>query len=269
MCRLSKNGQKALVTGGAGAIGCAIASGLLQKGYDVTIVVRAHHQGVATLDALAPDRGLPIAFEVCDLSLRREIEALSERWEGPLHVLINNAATCPRKKTHTSEGIEMQWATNVLGYFGMIKAFESALRCADTARIINVASYWAGGLNIKDPEFNHRSYDNDTAYRQAKQADRMLTRAFADRLSASHITVNSCHPGDVRSKLSGDLGFGGHESPRQGAATPLYLATDDAVAHVSGQYFAHLQPQRCGFSVDTHAVTKLHDLCESYDQSTD
>jgi NAD(P)-dependent dehydrogenase (short-subunit alcohol dehydrogenase family) len=100
--------------------------------------------------------------------------------------------------------------------------------------VVNVASYWAGGLQLNDLEFRFRRYDNDTAYRQSKQADRMLTRAFATHFANRNVTVNSCHPGDVRSKLSGVLGFGGYETPVQGAATPLYLATSpDVVTRVA------------------------------------
>ena len=46
----------------------------------------------------------------------------------------------------------------------------------------------------------------------------MLTVAFAEKLNAFNITVVSCHPGDVNSKLSNDLGFGGHASFGQGGA---------------------------------------------------
>jgi NAD(P)-dependent dehydrogenase (short-subunit alcohol dehydrogenase family) len=90
---------------------------------------------------------------------------------------------------------------------------------------VNVASYWAGGLDLGDLEFKRRPYDNDQAYRQSKQADRMLSVAFAERLREHRVWVNACHPGDVRSRLSANLGFGGHETPEQGAATPVWLAT--------------------------------------------
>ncbi len=48
--------------------------------------------------------------------------------------------------------------------------------------VVVVASYWAGGLDLDDPEFRRRRYNNDQAYRQSKQADCMLTVAFARRL---------------------------------------------------------------------------------------
>ncbi len=257
---------KALVTGAAGAIGKAIAAGLAKQGYQVTAVVRTTRQGENVMQSLRGSSA-PAVFETCDLSLHTDIREMAERWRGPLHVLVNNAATCPRKRMENNEGIEMQWATNVLGYFRMIQAFEEALTAANGARVVNVASYWAGGLQFNDLEFRTRPYDNDSAYRQSKQADRMLTRAFAAHFAHTGVTVNSCHPGDVRSKLSGDLGFGGHESPAQGAATPLYLATSPDVAHQSGQYFAHCRQQPCAFSEQSDAVRHLFDICGTYDRA--
>jgi len=40
----------------------------------------------------------------------------------------------------------------------------------------------AGGLDLNDPEFIHRRYHNDSAYRQSKQANRMLTLALPKNL---------------------------------------------------------------------------------------
>lgn len=154
----------------------------------------------------------------------------------------------------------MQWATNVLGYFWTIHYFQQFMKDRD-ARIVNVASYWAGGLDLRDPEFKSRQYDNDAAYRQAKQANRMLTVAFSERLKPGGITVNSCHPGDVNSKLSNAFGFGGSESPEEGAATPLYLSLSPDAEGITGKYFEHLKPVACSFSRDHDAVERLFDLC--------
>jgi retinol dehydrogenase-13 len=101
----------------------------------------------------------------------------------------------------------------------MTTAFQDHLARSAPARVVNVASYWAGGLDLEDLEFKRRRYDNDGAYRQSKQADRMLTVAFAERLERSHVTVNACHPGDLVSTLSRNLGFGGHQ--RAGARHSL------------------------------------------------
>ena len=244
------NQQKtAIITGAYGAIGKAIANGIAAKGWKVVLVGRDRARLVATQEAIARVSSNPeIVAEVVDLALHQEILAFSRRWKGPLHLLVNNAATAPQHRTETPEGLEVQWATNVLGYVWMMKYFHPFMARQAGARIVNVASYWAGGMDLDDPEFKHRSYDNDVAYRQAKQANRMLTVAFAERLKSSGITVNSCHPGDVNSKLSNAFGFGGSESPAQGAATPLYLSLSEVVSGVNGQYYEHLMQVNCAFS---------------------
>jgi len=255
---------KAIVTGAYGAIGKAIATGLAGDGFTVTLAGR--DEGKLRQAATEIGKQFPEAlpdWAVVNLSRQKEVQRFRESWEGPLHVLINNAASCPRNRSVTPEGIEIQWATNVLGYFWMIHYFAPCMKGQPDARIINVASYWAGDLNLDDPEFRVRRYNNDEAYRQSKQADRMLSAAFAEKFKNDGITVNACHPGDVNSKLSNDLGFGGSESPRQGAGTPLWLAVSPEVAGITGQYFEHRRKQSCPFMRDTTGVQRLFRMCEA------
>ncbi len=257
------NRKTAIVTGAYGAIGQAIAAGVAAAGYRVTLAGRDRSLLEKTQAALIHRTSNPeIFYEVVDLGLHSQIREFSRRWDGPLHLLVNNAATAPRRRAETTEGIEVQWATNVLGYFWMMRYFHPFMGGQANARIVNVASYWAGGMNTVDPEFKTRPYDNDVAYRQAKQANRMLSAAFATRLKPYGITVNSCHPGDVNSKLSNAFGFGGSESPAEGAATPLYLALSDEVRNVSGNYYEHLKPVACGFCKEPAAIDQLYDLCD-------
>lgn len=242
----------AVVTGATGAIGKAIAAGLVQHGFHVVLAVR----DAAKAARLQRDLGTEAtSLALVDLSRAETIHAAFADLNRDVHVLVNNAATAPPRRHETPEGIEVQWATNVLSYVWMVDAL--APRLAPGARVVNVASYWAGGLDLDDLEFRRRRYDNDAAYRQSKQANRMLTVAQADALAAAGVTVNACHPGDVRSTLSLDLGFGGHESPTQGAATPLWLATDAGLQGVSARYFEHQAEARCRFGTDRAAVAAL------------
>jgi retinol dehydrogenase-13 len=92
----------------------------------------------------------------------------------------------------------------------------------------------------------------------------MLTVAFAEKLKKDGITVNSCHPGDVNSKVSNCLGYGGHETPDEGAATPVWLATEPSLEKVTGKYFANKKEASCEFSRDEMAINKLYSVCERY-----
>jgi NAD(P)-dependent dehydrogenase (short-subunit alcohol dehydrogenase family) len=254
----------ALVTGATGAIGKAIASRIASHPeLEVVLVCRdAAKAAAAARDIRERTGNEKVRFEIADLGRRASVEALATRWNGPVSVLVNNAAITPRRREVTPEGIERQFATNVLGYFWMISAFRDLLSRSAPARVVNVASYWAGGLDLEDLEFERRGYDNDAAYRQSKQADRMLTAAFAERLGGEGVSVNACHPGDVLSNLSRSLGFGGHESPDQGADTPAWLATDDVGGNSTGRYFEHRREVACRFAADREGVEALYRACE-------
>ena len=257
--------RTAIITGAYGAIGKAIARGVAAKGYHVTLAGRNEQALEDFRKELADKTGNShISTMAVDLSQQQEVKAAAEKWSGPLHLLINNAATTPPTRMETPQGIEMQFATNVLGYFWMIRYFSEYMKGLDDARIVNVASYWAGDLDLNDLEFKKRHYDNDTVYRQSKQANRMLTVAFADRLKQHGISVLSAHPGDVRSKVSTRLGHGGWESPEEGADTPLYCALEPGLKGVTGKYFAHRQHEPCPFSMNKDEVERLYDLCGEY-----
>ena len=146
----------------------------------------------------------------------------------------------------------------------MIQSFGDCMKGSAPARIINVASYWAGGLDLLDLEFKQRRYSNGAAYRQSKQANRMLTVAFATRLKSYGITVNACHPGDVNSQLSNDLGFGGQSSPAAGARTPVWLATRPLGQQETGKYFEDRREVHCPFNEDMAAIEALYEVCRSY-----
>jgi len=254
-----------LVTGATGAIGKAIARQLAEQDHAVVLAARNEEKARLAVNEIKRATGSEyVYFELVDLSRKSSIQALADRWPGKLDVLVNNAGATPRRRLETPEGIEMQWATNVLGYFWMMQTFAEKLEEAAPARVINVASYWAGGLDLSDPEFKYRHYNNGSAYRQSKQADRMLTAAFAQMFAPGQVTVNACHPGDVNSQLSNDLGFGGSESPDAGARTPVWLATDPIGGRETGKYFEQMHESRDRFTSDRSAVEALYEVCLRY-----
>lgn len=257
--------RTAIITGAYGAIGKAIALGIAEAGYEVIMSGRNPGLLKQAADEVRKITGNNNIIEATsDLSLKENIVDFAQKVKSPVHILINNACTAPRQRTENKNGIEMQWAVNVMAYFHMMNDFFPHLSEANGSRIINVASYWAGGLDLKDPEFRIRRYNNDAAYRQSKQVDRMLTAHFSEKYQKYNITVNTCHPGDVKSKLSNSLGFGGSETPSQGADTPVWLALSAEVKGITGKYFEHLQPAYCSFMKNKDEVNRLFELCSKY-----
>jgi retinol dehydrogenase 12 len=260
-----KEEKNAIVTGAYGVIGKAISLKLVELGYNLLLCGRREDKLLAMRNELQEIAGnKSVSYKIVDFSQKKSILLLSEFWNRPLDLLINSACTAPRKKELSPEGIEMQWATNVLGYYWMMDFMYPFMKNRADARIVNLVSYWAGGLDMKDPEFKNRAYNNDLAYRQSNQADRMLSTAFAKKLEGFGISVNSVHPGDANSKLSNSLGYGGHESPDQTATVPVWVATDPALKNVSGKYFENDEKATCYFSNDWGEVQKLMEICESY-----
>ena len=92
------------------------------------------------------------------------------------------------------------------------------------------------------------------AYCDSKLMNLLFTSALANRLAGHGITVNSLHPGAIRSGFAArERGlFGGLvrlgswvlTSPESGAKTSIYLAGDPAVADVTGRYFVNSRPRR-------------------------
>lgn len=262
------DGRIVLVTGATGAIGKAIVRQIASKpGYEAVLVARDERKARVAVEEISRVTGNSgVRYELADISRRDQVYALAKRWRGPLHVLVNNAAASPRSRQETADGIEVQFATNVLSYFWMTRAFWDRLRSSAPARVVNVASYYAGDLDLDDLEFKRRRYDNNRAYRQSKQANRMLTVALAEWMAADGISVNVCHPGDVNSKLSNDLGFGGSQSADDGADTPVWLATTPIGQQASGKYFEHRRESHCRFSSDRQAIERLYEICRRYDE---
>ena len=89
----------------------------------------------------------------------------------------------------------------------------------------------------------------------------MLTVAYAERLQPYGVTVNVCHPGEVVSRLSNNLGFGGNLTPVEGAKTPVWLAVSRKGEQVTGKFFDRQREVQCKFAGDRKAIEELYAAC--------
>ena len=71
-------------------------------------------------------------------------------------MLVNNAGIWSERRKVSPEGVELVWATNVLNYFLVTELLQPLLRAAGKARVVNVASQLAGGLDLTDVGFERR-----------------------------------------------------------------------------------------------------------------
>jgi NAD(P)-dependent dehydrogenase (short-subunit alcohol dehydrogenase family) len=219
---------------------------------------------------------VPGAFENAgvDVASRESVRAFAGDLAArhpELHVLVNNAGIWSERRRVGPDGIELVWATNVLGYFHVSELLLPLLRAAGRARVVNVASQLAGGLDLSDVQFERRPWSGRAAYAQTKQADRMLTWALARRLSGTEVTANAMHPGFVATEIFGKGGgplslaaslyskLRGRR-PEAGAETVVWLAASPEVDGRSGLFWIDRQERRCRFR-DEQAEEALWALC--------
>lgn len=269
-------GRTCLVTGGSGGIGRAVALELARRRGRVVLAVRSRERGEPARRAIEAQSGGSVELALVDLSSQASIRAFAGELAarvGALHVLVNNAGVWQSRKRRSAEGIELTWATNVLGYHLTTALLLPLLRAAGSARVVNLASDMAGGLDLSDVQYERRAYSGRAAYAQSKQADRMLTWALARRLAGSGVTANAVHPGFV---ATGIFAKGGGlvgqvaalyarlraKTPEQGADTVVYLAASPEVAGRSGLYWADRGERPCRFRDERQQET-LWRLCEA------
>jgi NAD(P)-dependent dehydrogenase (short-subunit alcohol dehydrogenase family) len=107
----------ALVTGATGAIGRSRGN-WRHDGHEVVLACRDEAKAQQAVAEIQRATGNPnVRYELVDVSRRASIQALVARWHGPLHILVNNAATAPRQRRETPDGIELHlprtcWATS-------------------------------------------------------------------------------------------------------------------------------------------------------------
>lgn len=194
-----------LMTGATGSIGQSIANGLAS--YPSTTLILALRNidkgNQVKQQVIQATNNSDIHIEQVELDSSSSIKQLCDRIQskyGVLNVLMNNAAaTAPNNKQYTKDHIELQFGVNVYAYYLLSELLVPVLKKgAQTqygARIVNVASHYAGELDINDIEFNQRAYSESSAYKQSKQADRMMTWQLAEKYKPYNINCYSCHPG--------------------------------------------------------------------------
>lgn len=204
-----QGGRRAVVTGASSGLGAEVAARLAGAGAEVVLAVRSSERGEAAAAAIRrrhPGARLEVRrVDLADLSSVADLAAGLLAEGRPIHLLANNAGVMrPRRRTESADGLELQFATNVVGHYALTARLLPLLAASPGARVAWMSSSAAtvGRLDLDDLQSTRR-YRPFRAYAQSKLADLVVALWMARRAGASGrpLTVNAAHPGYVRTNL--------------------------------------------------------------------
>ena len=183
-------GRHALVTGGGGGIGSAVALALAGHGANVTLAGRDRGR----LDRAAEAAGAAhvVVTDIRDEHSVKRAFADANAAFGPIDILVNAAgyAHGAPAKRETLEGWRETIDVNLTGSFLCCREALGPMLVAGFGRIVMVASTAA-----------LRGYRYVAAYCAAKHGIVGLTRALALETAASNVTVNAVCPGYTQTPM--------------------------------------------------------------------
>ncbi|OZM76911.1 SDR family NAD(P)-dependent oxidoreductase [Pseudonocardia sp. MH-G8] len=197
----SLEGARALVTGGAGAIGAATVCRLAAAGAAVALAdrepdVAADAARTLTADGRAESGAIvPVAGDVTDEDAVRTMVDSAVRQFGGLDIVVSGAGVwhgAPVER-QALDAWDRVHHVNLRGTFLVCRAAAPHLTDSGEARIVTISS--AAALGRPDR----------VAYSSAKMGVQGLTRALALELGPRGCTVNAVAPGTVPSAMSAEV----------------------------------------------------------------
>jgi 3-oxoacyl-[acyl-carrier protein] reductase len=222
----------AIVTGGSGGIGAAIAQRLASENRTVLVGYASNENAAVEAAASCVGKAEPVAI---DLDSPRSMAAAVERAGdlGNLDVLVNNAGVARDDLLLrlSAEDLDETLSINLRGAILMSQAALRPMLRARGGRIVNISSIV--GL---------RGNAGQAAYSAAKAGLVGFTKSLAREVARKGITVNAVAPGWVETAMTAELPdaarqafldqapIGRSVTADEVAAAVAFLASDEAAA---------------------------------------
>lgn len=239
---LPLTGRNALVTGGGGDLGGAIALALGAAGANVAVHYRSSEAAAQQVVAALTDSGLravALPAELTDEAAVKALVADTEQALEGLDVVVNNAGAIGEK--YLTYLAEAEWDAvvdaNLKSAFLVTKHAARALGRSGRGRIVNIAS--VAGL---------RGDALRAHYSAAKAGLIGLTKASARELAKRGVLANAVAPGLLDTRMTADMPeprreallaqipLGRFGTVEEVAGLVVFLASD-AAAYITGQVF--------------------------------
>jgi NAD(P)-dependent dehydrogenase (short-subunit alcohol dehydrogenase family) len=191
-------GKVAVVVGGHGGIGKAIALGLADAGADVVVASRSLEPlKVAAQEIQAKGRkSLAISVDIVDIKSVNEMVNTITRTFPRIDILVNAAGLAIRKPAETFpiEEFNQVMDVNVTGTFTVCQAVGN----------IMIKQKYGSIVNLSSVRGDHGLRANYAAYCASKGAVNTLTKTLACEFAKHNVRVNAIAPTMVETDLTKD-----------------------------------------------------------------
>jgi NAD(P)-dependent dehydrogenase (short-subunit alcohol dehydrogenase family) len=173
---------------------------LAEAGASVTMVSRSRKRAAeAIAEVIQCAAGGTVDFveaDMSDLGSVRELARHLNAAHPKLDALVLNAGVLLHERTITPDGIELAWATNVVGPFLLEQLLLPNLEAAH-GRVVMVTSggAYSEGLALPAVDLDGDSYDGPAVYARTKRAQIALAELQSAELAEVGVTVHAVHPG--------------------------------------------------------------------------
>lgn len=193
-------GRIALVTGGVGSIGRAIAGRMAANGADIVVADLDEAASAAFASTVAEKYGVRTLGVGVNVTSEESMEAAADRIErelGVTDVVVANAGILSAKPAVELDLAQWQSviAVNLTGAFITATVFARRLQAAQQP----------GSIIFSSSLFGLRGGRGNAAYSASKFGVIGLAQTMAAELACDGIRVNSVCPGQVESAMLGDL----------------------------------------------------------------
>lgn len=204
-----QTGRRALVTGVTSGIGEQTALELARHGAEVLLGARNPAKLEATIASITTEvphaRLVPLPLDVSDLA---SVRRAASQVEGPLHLLVNNAGVMATPYSRTSDGLELQMATNHFGPFALTGLLLPRLVESGDGRVVGLSSLFhrlTRTAPLGDPTRQRGRYGRWRAYAQSKLADLLFVLELDRRAREQGLPLKAlaAHPGFSSTSLLG------------------------------------------------------------------
>ena len=228
-------GRVAVVTGGNSGLGRATAIELARHGARVMLACRDIERGKQAADDIrsrVPDADIEVRH--IDLADMTSVREFGEGYDGPLHLLVNNAGVMgPPRRQVTAHDFELQFGTNHLGHFVLTGLLLPALLVADDPRVVTVSSvaHHGGTADVLDGNAVG-PYRPQRAYANSKLANLLFAFELQRRARAHGVPLTStaAHPGFSATGLVADPEGAGANRLVRAVLPPLVTAFTQSAA---------------------------------------